>query len=173
MVENKSDSGSERHTPGASQQVLKETLLKLAGLCARSEQAPSDIVRKLRLKGMADSDIALIISELEKRKFLDSSRFARSFANDKVKFSGWGRVKIKAALMQKKIPACDIAAALDELDSETYGSVLLNAARARARKFDVNVYSERIKIIRYLLSRGFTSEESMRAVEIIKREDGE
>ena len=61
-----------------------EALVRMAGLCARSEQCASDIARKLRTKGLSSADIASVIDELKERSFLDEARYARSFARDKV-----------------------------------------------------------------------------------------
>jgi len=72
----------------------------MAGLCARSEQCEGDIARKLAAKGMGASDVEWVLGELRERGFVDAVRFARSFTNDKVRFSAWGRIKIRAALLE-------------------------------------------------------------------------
>lgn len=151
--------------------AVKEALLKMADLCARSEQCAFDIARKLRLKGLTEDETEIVLSQLERRKFLDSSRFARSFANDKMRFSGWGRVKIRVGLLQKRIPEADIAAALEELDEVEYENILMNAARAKAHRLDLSDYATRVKLMRSLMSRGFTSSEVSRAVTALRNEE--
>ena len=44
-----------------------QALLRMADLCARSEQCPYDIRRKLLLKGMAAADVESVIAELSDR----------------------------------------------------------------------------------------------------------
>lgn len=150
----------------------EEALLRMADLCARSEQCASDIEKKLRLKNLSNADIAAVIEELERRNFLDSSRFARSFANDKLRFSGWGRLKIRAALKLRRIPSADISEALENLDSEEYDTALMRVAGVKARSLDLTLYADRTKLLRHLLSRGFTPSESTTALKnLVSNED--
>lgn len=150
----------------------EEALLRMADLCARSEQCASEIEKKLRLKKLSNGDIAAVIEELERRNFLDSSRFARSFANDKLKFSGWGRLKIQAALKLRRIPSSDISEAINTLDSEEYNATLMRVSKAKARLLDLSSYAERTKLLRHLVSRGFTPSESTAALKnLVSNED--
>ncbi|MDE6006455.1 MAG: recombination regulator RecX [Muribaculaceae bacterium] len=137
----------------------EDALIRMADLCARSEQCAFDIERKLRLKNISESDIDLIIEELERRKFLDSTRFARSYANDKLRFSGWGRLKIRAGLMQRHIPSPAISAALEALDEDEYEAALLRVATSKARSLDLSSFADRTKLLRHLVNRGFTPPE--------------
>lgn len=79
--------------------------LKMADLCARSEQCEYEIREKLRKQMLPSSEIEKILSFLIKERFIDNSRYAHSFTNDKVRFSGWGRNKIRQALALRRIPS--------------------------------------------------------------------
>lgn len=136
----------------------EEMLLKMADLCARSEQCAFDIATKLRLKGLSASDISDVISSLTERKFIDDYRFARSFARDKVRFSAWGRRKIRLALAAKRIPSSVISDALLEIDDADYRDALSRCARSKAASLDLSNYEDRLRLYRYLASRGFESE---------------
>lgn len=151
----------------------EEALVRMADLCARSEQCPADIGRKLRMKGLAETDIAAVIDELTDRKFLDTARFARSFANDKLKFAGWGRVKIKMELKARRIDDAEIAAALEGLDPEIYDDRLMRAARGKGKGLDLRRYADRGKLVRSLTARGFTISESMDAARRLYEEMSE
>ena len=72
--------------------TAEQALLRMADLCARSEQCPYDIAKKLRAKALSEADIHKVIDELRRRRFIDERRFAASFARDKVRFAGWGRL---------------------------------------------------------------------------------
>lgn len=135
----------------------EEALLAMAGLCARSEQCEFDIVRKLRLKKLPMSSISEIIDYLKENRYIDADRYASGFANDKVRFSAWGRLKIRAALIAKKIPSHSIQTALDNIDESDYADALRRAVNAKIRSVDLNVYEDRMKMYRYLMSRGFES----------------
>jgi regulatory protein len=143
-----------------------EALLKMADLCSRSEQCRSEVARKLQAKGLCAADIASVIEELMERGFINEKRYARSFANDKVRFSAWGRLKIRAALAVKRIPSSAVAEALEQIDAQEYADAAFRAARAKASYLNIEEYEDRQKLYRHLLSRGF---ESKIAVEAVKR----
>ena len=82
----------------------QKALEMMAGLCAKSEQCPYDIMAKLRKFGLTAEDAGEVLDSLREQKFVDEARYARSFARDKVRFSGWGRNKIRQQLMLKRIP---------------------------------------------------------------------
>lgn len=153
----------------------EEALVKMADLCARSEQCPFDIARKLRLKGLSPTDIRLVLDELESRRFIDTARFARSFANDKVRFSGWGRIKIRAELAGRRIPPGDVSAALEQIDAADYEAALERVARQKTAALDLSVYGDKMKLMRYLLSRGFEPDASREVMNriICRRSGGE
>ena len=146
-----------------------QALLRMADLCARSEQCPYDICRKLLLKGMAAADVESVIAELSDRGFLDSARYAGCFARDKVKFAAWGRLKIRAALAAKRIPSAQIAEALASIDDEEYLEALHRAARAKVASLDLSLRDDRAKLFRHLLSRGFEPDAVTRIVNNLSR----
>lgn len=133
----------------------EEALLSMADLCARSEQCAFDISRKLRAKGLSSDDVSAVVAQLEARGFIDSFRFARSFARDKVRFSAWGKLKISAALAARRIPRSVIADALREIDADDYENALQRSAVAKARQLDLASFDDRQRLCRHLLSRGF------------------
>lgn len=155
----------------AGNSPLKEALLQMADLCARSEQCAFDIDRKLRLKGFSSEESERVIAELTRRNFLDSGRYARSFANDKIRFAGWGRVKIRLALLQRRVPEIDIRQALENIDRSEYHQKLISIARLKSRRFDLNSYGDRMKLIRHLVIRGFTASEASSVLKEIRDED--
>lgn len=146
-----------------------QALLRMADLCARSEQCSFDIARKLRLRGLSSSEITYVVTELADRGFIDDRRYARAFANDKVRFSGWGRMKIRAALVAKRIPGDAVTEALGSLDEEEYSEAARRAARAKAASLDLSLYADRIKLARHIISRGFESSLASRIVNELSR----
>lgn len=139
-----------RRVPG------KEAMLvRMADLCARSEQCAFDIRRKIIAKGLSASDCDDILAELERRGFIDERRFAGSFARDKVKFSGWGRLKIRMSLVARRISRDAIEEALSDIDPKEYSAALIRAARGKARGLDLAIRDDRAKLFRHLVARGF------------------
>ena len=148
-------------------QITKdEALLSMADLCARSEQCAFDITKKLSARGLPPGDVRSVISELEERGFIDAGRYARAFSRDKVRFSAWGRLKIRAALLAKRIPEAVVREAFEDVDPDDYADALTRAARAKSAGLDLSSYDDRLKLYRHLLSRGFES--SLASAEVKK-----
>lgn len=116
---------------------------------------------------LAASDANEIVEYLEENRYIDDSRFARAFARDKVKFSGWGKNKIRMALAMKRIPSAEISSALEEIDPEEYMAVAVNAAKAKARNLDLSDYDDKGKLYRHLASRGFEGSVISKAIQSI------
>lgn len=132
-------------------------LKRMAGLCAKSEQCTFDISTKLYKAGLPREKREEIIEYLTANRYLDDQRFARSFASYKVRFSGWGRRKIRAALAAKRINSTFITEALEALDENEYVEVLRRIVENKKKELDTTVYEQRAKLFRQLLARGFES----------------
>ncbi len=141
--------------------------LKMADLCARSEQCEHDIREKLKRYQLSSRDIDGIISFLSERHFIDNARFAKSFTNDKVRFSGWGRNKIRLALKMKKISYDDINSAFENIDESEYNHSLARVAKSKCKGMDLTDYEQRNKLFRYLLSRGYESAKISKIISIM------
>lgn len=136
-----------------------EVLLKrMAGLCAKSEQCTFDISLKLYKARLPLDKRDEIIEYLTANRYLDDSRFARSFANYKVRFSAWGKRKIRMALAAKRIDSALISQALDSISDEDYMEALNRVIQAKQRDLDISDREQRAKLYRSLLSRGFEPE---------------
>lgn len=143
--------------------------LKMADLCARSEQCEHEIREKLRKKMLPPAEIDKIIDFLIDGKFIDNSRYARSFTNDKVRFSGWGRNKIRMALAYKGIPSSFISEALEGIDEKEYRTSLMKVSTTKAKNLDLNEYDDRAKLYRHLISRGYESSLATKVIAHLKK----
>lgn len=144
--------------------------VRLAGLCVRAEQCRHDIVEKLRKADIPADDKRAILAELIAGKFIDDARYARSFARDKVRFAGWGRLKVQQALRLKKVDATHIRTAMEEIDDEEYAAILEKVARRKSAELDLQVYEERMKLMRFLQGRGFEPNLSVAVLGKLRRE---
>ena len=151
---------------------VEEATLKMASLCARSERCVSEIDRKLFQLGLNSSQRRDIIGYLKEEKYIDENRFAKSFVNDKVRFSAWGPYKIRLALSQLKISSSLISETLKTVDDALWEEALMKNARSKARQLNLSgedSIKEREKIFHYPLSRGFTSSQAKRAILNLKK----
>lgn len=141
--------------------------IKMADLCARSEQCEADIRQKLYRLGLSSSQVQQIVTELINEHFIDNERFARSFARDKCRFSCWGKHKIRLALMAKRLNPQEISQGLHSIEQTDYLDALKRATNAKARSLDLvgeGSYENRLKLFRHLQSRGFEADLSSKAI---------
>ena len=130
--------------------------LRLSTLCARCEQAEGDLRKKLHDWGVSSSDADDIITRLQQERYLDNERFARAYCRDKLRFNGWGRIKIAFMLKGKGIEQEFIDAALNEIDEEQYATILNDVLIAKVKTLkDKEPEQARASLLRFAASRGF------------------
>lgn len=132
---------------------------QLAAKCSTTEMCLDDVQKRLDRLDLTEGQRQEVLGRLLDEKYVDESRYAHAFANDKIRFSGWGRVKIGQALRQKHIPLTLISEALDEITNEECLDVLrpLLAAKRRSVRGS-STYEINGKLIRFALGRGFEYE---------------
>lgn len=133
-------------------------LLRMAGLCAGAEQCSADIRAKMLKQGFSPQEAEKMMEYLKANGYLDDARYARAYASDKVRFSGWGRMKVRMGLRSKGLPDSDIAHALESISPADYREALMKAMAAKARGLDLTDVKHRQKLYRHMASRGFESQ---------------
>jgi regulatory protein len=138
------------------QLTYEQALTRVTSLCSASEYCIHDINEKLYRWGISNTDSERIIDYLLDEKYIDEARYAQSYTNDKLRFSHWGRIKIKSMLRMKHISDRDINNAFDNISEEEYESILRDIIKGKAKsEGDAEDYASRAKIIRFALQRGF------------------
>ena len=133
-----------------------EALNKAAAYCTLCERCISEVSAKLTAWGVPQSEQEKIILRLTKEKFIDEERYCRAFVNDKVRFNHWGRIKITAALREKRLPQEYIKEALENIDEEIYLQSLQETIDIKRRELKgKDDFATRQKLIRHAASRGF------------------
>ena len=98
-----------------------------------------------------------VLRYLVKEKFIDESRYARYFINDKIKYNRWGRRKVEQALYFKHIPREVYQPILDEVADDDYEEILLPLLQTKVKSIKYNSdYEKRMKLIRFAMQRGFS-----------------
>lgn len=133
-----------------------EALNKMASYCATAERCTEDIYRKLEPWELTESDKDKVIDYLKKERFLDESRFAKAYANDKYKFSKWGKRKIMQNMLMKGVEEEAIKESLSYIDNEVYMENLGELLQAKKKTTKAqNEYDLKNKLIRFALGRGY------------------
>lgn len=137
--------------------MTPETALnRAAALCARSEQAASDVRGKLFRWGLTPQQAQEVIDRLIDGGYLDDERYAHAFVNDKFKFNGWGRIKIAYQLRAKGISQDCIDEALTLIDDESYEQALLQLLTAKASTLrGKEPQQARAALLRFATGRGY------------------
>ncbi|MHB1076643.1 recombination regulator RecX [Thiobacillus sp.] len=136
---------------------LRERALRLL---ARREHCRFELVRKLGQGGFAQHDIDPLLDEFEEKNWLSDRRFAESYVADHRARAG--SIKLAYDLRQRGVRDDVIEAVLgDNRDSE-----LDRAREVWNKKFGTPPVdaAEKAKQMRFLQSRGFTSETIKRAI---------
>ena len=140
---------------------VDKALERLMTLCVGAEHCTHEMLVRLSRWGIGNAEVARIIARLRREQFIDDRRFAIAYANDKARFNAWGSRKIRLGLMQKRIAADDIAAALAEVDPDDFRQGLMQTLRGKILSMgsdEVSTYEGRTKIFRHAASRGFEPE---------------
>ena len=135
---------------------------RAAAYCSTAEHCKKEVAEKLNSWGEEnEEEIARILERLSDEGFIDETRYARAYANDKLRFQGWGRQKIRMMLQQKGVTSTAITEALAQLDEDEYRQVLQTLAEKKRRELrgEKDAFIVKQKIARFLAGRGFSFDE--------------
>lgn len=141
--------------------AIDPVLDKLQALCVRREYCTSDIYKKALALCKEEADpvqkASALVESLVKDKFVDDLRYACAFAREKSSLSGWGPLKIRTALLSKRIGPDIIKEALGEVDSSKAEDKLRGALEHKWKTLCDDPQGK-YKLIRFALSRGYEYE---------------
>jgi regulatory protein len=142
--------------------VNSEVLLKISEkvrrYCAYQERCISEVRQKLSTWELGRSREDKIIDELIDEGYLNEERFVRTFVSGKFGIKSWGRIKIRYALREKRVPEDLIEAAIKDIDEEAYIASLERMLQKKKIELAISVtdkYHLNNRTGQYLLSRGF------------------
>ncbi len=149
----------------------EQALASLMRTCARAERCSSDALRSMRRWGLSDKDARGVLERLVRERFIDDGRYAEAYVREKMRFSGWGERKIRAALRMKSIAPNIIDRAMGQLVPEEDASRLEEVLRKKASKTTArDLYDLKAKLVRFGMSRGFDLDDVLSVTEQILRE---
>ena len=141
-----------------------EMLVRMAGLCAGAEQCAADIRSKILKQGFPVEEAERMIAYLQRNKYIDDERYARAYAVDKVRFSGWGRMKVRMGLRAKGMGDSVIVQALEYIPEADYEEAIGKVLASKAKGLDLAEVKDRQKLYRHMASRGFESNKIITAM---------
>lgn len=150
-----------------------EAKTKLEALCAYQERCSSELQKKLVQWRFNQEDMDRLLAHLISDDFLNEERFAMAFVSGKVNIKKWGRIKIRQQLKLKHISKYSIEKGIASIDEATYMNHLLSLALRKFEQLrqDENSYEKKVKIYRFLSSKGYEIELIRSAVDEIFEKD--
>ena len=142
--------------PGTPPLDKKSALAKAEHYCAYQERSQQEIRDKLHEYGLMSSEVEEVIAELIENNFLNEERFALAYTLGKFRIKGWGKLKIKMALKQKRVPPKMIEKSLKQIEGEEYARKLkeiLDKKDAQLKENDD--WKRKQKLISYALTKGY------------------
>jgi regulatory protein len=107
--------------------------------------------------GLTEVEVQTLWEYLERERYVDERRYARAFANDKVRLERRGRQHIRQALRQKGVSAAVIEQTLHDLDPEEY-AVAFRQLLAQKRRHYAGQPNAHLKVRAALFRAGFELE---------------
>ncbi len=139
--------------------TIKETYVRMARLCSRSEQCFSDIHKKILAAGHINEEADDIIRMLKEENFLSDERYVKAYVADKFKINKWGKIKIRYYLKAKGFSDEAIQMGLDGINEEQYKKALLKTLKDKAKSVKKKSKFEKMgQVIRFAQGRGFEPE---------------
>jgi regulatory protein len=134
----------------------EQALQKIRQYCAYQERSHADTKDKLYGMGLYKTDVEKILSTLIEENYLNEERYAQQFVGGHFRQKKWGRVKIEAALKQKRVSAYNIRKAMKEIEEGAYLDCLAKLAIGKWSLLQKEQYLNRVaKTTSFLLQRGF------------------
>lgn len=132
--------------------------IKLERYCAYEDRCVFQIKKKLLTSLLTDKEKASLILSLQSNKFLDDHRFACSYVSGKTRIKKWGEYKIRMGLKAYQINEQTIAIAMKEIQLDDYFKTLKYLIEKKSGQLSAidNDYEKKIKIIRFLVSKGYS-----------------
>ena len=137
----------------------EQALAALMRLAARSEKSSGDALRLMQNWGVDPSARQGVLQRLIDDKFIDDRRYAEAFVRDKMRFSGWGVFKLRAALRNKGLSTDIVEDVLRMLDSNNMTDRLRERLERKMRTTKYTTrYDLKTKLMRYGASLGYDFE---------------
>lgn len=139
--------------------IPADVIGKMERYCAYQERSEVEVRKKLGTLAVSATMSDEVVRLLKEGDFLNEQRFAEVFIRSKVK-DHWGKLKIRQGLYAKGIPAEVINEQMEQIDETAYQAMTAETVEKWKRQNPEEAHNKP-KLIRHLLSKGFSIEEIM------------
>lgn len=134
-------------------------------ILSRRDHSEAQVRQKMRRKGFSLLDINRVIEQLYTNKLLDDRQFASRYVENLLERKAVGPRYVAAKLKQKGITSALISEAIEYGFEDLHREEELVARAAREwQRLHPQRKDDRVRLVRFLLSRGFSSGAAYRYV---------
>ena len=139
-------------------EAARKVAFRFLGVSARSV---SEIEKRLRKAEFEPEYIEAVVAEAKERGWLDDTKFATDWIDDRADRKGYGKTRLKQELRGKGLDSETIDAAIGEIAPEDEADRCQDVARSRWAKMDregldsATRFAEKQRLSQFLLRRGF------------------
>ena len=131
---------------------------KAVGFLARRGHTARELESKLSMRGFDSQTVEAVISECEKRNFIDDKETGRIYLKELVR-KGYGPHRIRSSMKQKGLSETIIdelfqATALEDMEKELCFKAL--ERKKRTASLNPDPLKQKAQLYRHLVSRGFS-----------------
>jgi regulatory protein len=142
---------------------------KIKYYCSYRERCHFEVKTRLFGMGLAKKQVEILVCRLIEEDFLNEERFAKIFAGSHFRLKKWGKMKIIAALRQKKLGEPLIKRAMKEIDGSDYTAALHRLAAAKWNNLENEPSIVRqVKTRAYLLQKGYETGAVQQAISVLR-----
>jgi len=141
---------------GGYQKALNTALRILTG----RDHSKSELIRKLKQRGLKSEDIEKAVSECERLDYINDERTARVYINQMIR-KGHGLNRIRHEMNKKGLRGQRIQNILSEIESdidEAEGAERILEKNVKRFERETDLKKRRDKIYRFLYARGFSQD---------------
>jgi len=140
--------------------TLHQAHERLMRYCDKAERCQQDALRLALKWGFGMDEAQGLVAQLITEGFISEQRYASAFAHDKFAFYQWGARKIEQGLKRKGITERNIRDALKNIPKEDEADTIVALIKKKEPQFrGLQLYQKKVKLMRYLLSKGFASDD--------------
>ncbi len=125
----------------------------------RRQHSTSELLIKLKQKGYETELINQVLDDLKQKNYLDDTKFAEMFVEEKIKLKLWGEQKLKSELIKRGIKSEIISDVIrnkvSEQDKLSYAMILASKKYETLRNRNVDKDVIKRKLITFLNSCGY------------------
>lgn len=135
---------------------------RLRRYCAMQDRSEVAFRRKARDLGLTNEEIECLLRPFRDQGFLDDERFAESYVRAHIRDKRWGPVKLAHGLREHCIDSGHVGRLLGGVEDWVWQENLQTLLAQRPPAEDE---SERARLLRWLLGKGYRTEQILQALD--------